>query len=254
MNATHSVLGVFAHPDDETFGPGGTLARLSDEGHTVHLLCATRGEAGTIGDSASYGPARLAELRTAELIDACRVLGLEPPRFLDLPDGGLSALDPDRLLRPIVEAVRRHGPSILIVFDKGGLSGHADHRTMTARALEAFDAAASSAYAPELGAPHAVARVWAYCFPESMASRVTFRQLVSTPDEKVDARIDILAVAPRKHAAVAAHASQKPFIDRLAEEVGDLDAYWSPEAFVLERSRAALPAGERPVDDLFAGM
>ena len=100
------VLGVFAHPDDETFGPGATLARLAAEGHAVHLVTATRGEAGTMGPSARLGPRALADLREKELAAACGVLGLQAPLQLSLPDGGLAGLAPETLLRPIVRAVR----------------------------------------------------------------------------------------------------------------------------------------------------
>jgi LmbE family N-acetylglucosaminyl deacetylase len=76
------LLAVFAHPDDESFRPGGTLARLARLGVRVWVLCATRGEAGVPG----LDPAQTGRMREAELQCACLALGIEPPRFLDYQD------------------------------------------------------------------------------------------------------------------------------------------------------------------------
>jgi len=248
------VLGLFAHPDDETFGPGASLARLASEGHEVHLFCATRGDAGTIGTSAGLGGRALALLREAELHRACRALGLREPEILDLPDGGLARLEDVTLLRPMVRVIRAVRPEVLVSFHADGISGHLDHRTVTARAARAFDLAAQADLWPDLGPAHAPARFWAYCIPDSKAQRLTARRLFSVPDAEVDAELDVAAHLPAKRAAVAAHASQKPFIDWLEEQLGGLDGYWAEDAFVLAAARVPLPGGARPVRDLFAGM
>jgi LmbE family N-acetylglucosaminyl deacetylase len=247
------VLGLFAHPDDETFGPGGTLARLAAEGHTVHLLCATRGEAGTIGESPRFGRRRLADLREEELHGACRALGIQSPEILWLPDSGLARLEDATLVRPMVRAIRRHRPRLLVTFHDDGVSGHADHRRVTASARQAFHMAGEEGTWPDLGPPHRPRRLWTYAIPASKARLVTYRKLFAVPDETLDAVIDVRPYLKRKKAAVRAHASQKPFIDRLDREVGGLDPFWAEEAFVLaEGDRPA--AEERPVDDLFLGL
>jgi LmbE family N-acetylglucosaminyl deacetylase len=249
------VLGLFAHPDDETFGPGGTLALLGARGDRVRVVCATRGEAGTIDRSAFLGKKRLAALRETELAAACRALGIEPPSMLHLPDGGLHRLDPETLQRPFVRAIREYRPDILITFHSGGISGHRDHRTVTVRALEAFEMAADPDRWPYLGAPWAAARVWCYSLPESQAARVTFRTLHAVPDDEIDAVLDVSRHLAAERAAVGAHASQKAFVDHLESFLGDLDGFWSEEAFVLAAARTPLPrSAARPVDDLFLGM
>ena len=247
------VLGLFAHPDDETFGPGATLARLAAEGHDVHLLTATRGEAGTIGKSSSLGRQELASVREAELVAACVALGIHPPEILTLPDSGLGRLEEETLLRPFVRKIRSVRPDIIISFHAEGISGHLDHRTVTLRALTAFERAADPEVWPYLGDPFAVQRFWAYSVPESRARRVTTRKLYSVRDDEVDAVLDVRAHVPAKKAAVEAHASQKPFIDRLEQDLGGLDDYWAQESFVLAASRIPL-AGPRPVGDLFEGL
>jgi N-acetylglucosamine malate deacetylase 2 len=248
-----TVLGLFAHPDDETFGPGATLAMLAAQGHVVHLLCATRGEAGTIGRSASLGRRELASVREAELKAACRALGTREPEILTLPDSGLARLEDETLLRPIVRAIRSVRPQVLVSFHADGISGHTDHRTVSARTLRAFDLAADRALWPDLGAPHAATRFWAYCIPETKARRITTRRIFSVPDESVDALLDVRSHIPAKRAAVAAHASQKPFIDRLEQDLGGLEEQWSTEAFILAAARVPLD-GARPARDLFEGI
>jgi len=248
-----TVLGVFAHPDDETFGPGATLARLAAEGNPVHLLTATRGEAGTIGRSSSLGRQELASVREAELIAACAALGILPPEILTLPDSGLARLEEETLLRPIVRKIRSVRPDILISFHAEGISGHADHRTVTARTLRAFELAADPAVWPYLGSPFAPQRFWAYSISESRARRVTTRRLFAVPDDAVDAVLDVRAYVQAKRAAVAAHATQKPFIDKLEQDLGGIDDYWAEESFVLAATRAPL-TGSRPVGDLFDGL
>lgn len=250
---SRTVLGLFAHPDDETFGPGATLARLAAEGHAVHLLTATRGEAGTIGQSASLGRQELASVREAELVAACAALGIHPPEILTLPDSGLVRLEEETLLRPFVRKIRAVRPDIIMSFQAEGISGHLDHRTVTARAHAAFELAADPNLWPYLGAPFAVQRFWAYSITESRARRITTRRLFAVPDHAIDAILDVGAYVSAKKAAVAAHGSQKSFIDRMEQDLGGLDEYWAQEFFVLAAARAPL-TGPRPVHDLFEGM
>ena len=248
-----SVLGLFAHPDDETFGPGATLARLAGEGHDVHLLTATRGEAGTIGKSASLGRQELASVREAELVAACAALGIHPPEILTLPDSGLVRLEEETLLRPFVRKIRAVRPDIVVSFHAEGISGHLDHRIVTLRAHAAFERAADPDLWPYLGPSFAVQRFWAYSVTESRARRITTRRLFAVPDDAVDAVLDVRAYVPAKKAAVAAHASQRAFIDRMEQDLGGLDDYWAQESFVLAAARTPL-SGSRPARDLFDGL
>jgi LmbE family N-acetylglucosaminyl deacetylase len=247
------VLGIFAHPDDETFGPGGTLALLART-HAVHLVCATRGESGTIGDSGSYGRRALAAIRERELCAACRELGIRPPWILPFPDGGLHRLEEETLVLPFVRAIRAVRPDILITFHENGLSGHSDHRTVTRRVVTAFRAAGETRR-PELGPPHAPARLWVYSIPESRAARLTARKLHAVPDDALDAVLDVTEGMPAREAAIRAHATQKPFIDWVNQRVENPATFWGREGFMLRDARVPLPPdAPRPVDDLFLGL
>lgn len=245
MTATVDVLAVFAHPDDETFGPGGTLAKLTRTGRSVHLLTMTCGEAGTIDKSAAMGRRNLAALRRHELRTACAVLGIEGLTQLHLPDSGLIRLEEETLLRPIVGAIRRYRPRLVMTFHGDGISGHPDHRTVTRRVKTGFDLAMDPGCWPDLGGPHAAWRLWTYAVTREYSDRVTWRKLHAVDEEALSARVDVTEYVAVKRAAVAAHASQAKFIRDLEEQLGDLE-FWNREGFTLER-------GEKPgrlLDDL----
>lgn len=144
-----TVLAVFAHPDDESLACGGTLARLSDAGARVVLMCASRGEHGSISDPALVPDGNLARVRTAELEDAARVLGIAELIVLDHPDGDLRWAHVPQLHAEIVSAVETHVPDAVITFAEDGLYWHLDHvgvheRTYTA--VRSFGAAAPPLY------------------------------------------------------------------------------------------------------------
>lgn len=83
-------MAVFAHPDDEAYGTGGTLARYAAEGVDVHVVTATRGEAGEIAEPDMATAANLPFVRERELRCACRAYGVQPPHFLEYMDGQLT--------------------------------------------------------------------------------------------------------------------------------------------------------------------
>jgi LmbE family N-acetylglucosaminyl deacetylase len=86
---TKTILAVLAHPDDESFGLGGTLALYAQKGYDTYLVCATRGEAGTVDASYLNGFKDTAELRTGELLRAAKILGLRDVFFLGYRDSGM---------------------------------------------------------------------------------------------------------------------------------------------------------------------
>jgi LmbE family N-acetylglucosaminyl deacetylase len=135
--AGRTVLGIFAHPDDESLACGGTLARLADAGARVILLCASRGEAGSISDPALVPDGDLGGVRARELRDAAAVLGVAEVIVLDHADGDLRWKDVPQLLAEIVDAIQRYQPDAVITFAEDGLYWHLDHigvheRTYTA--------------------------------------------------------------------------------------------------------------------------
>jgi len=135
--AGRTVLGIFAHPDDESLACGGTFARLADAGARVVLVCASRGEAGSISDPALVPDGDLGGVRARELRDAAAVLGVAEVIVLDHADGDLRWEDVPQLHAEIVDAIARFRPDAVITFAEDGLYWHLDHigvheRTYTA--------------------------------------------------------------------------------------------------------------------------
>jgi LmbE family N-acetylglucosaminyl deacetylase len=132
-----TILVVFAHPDDESLACGGTIARLADAGARVVLLCASRGEKGSVSDRALIANDDLATVRTRELHEAAGVLGIADVLIFEHPDGSLRWADVPQLHVEIVLAIQRHKPDAVITFAEDGLYWHLDHigvheRTFTA--------------------------------------------------------------------------------------------------------------------------
>jgi LmbE family N-acetylglucosaminyl deacetylase len=148
---SQTLLAVFAHPDDESFGPGGTLARYGAEGVAVHLICATRGEVGE-SDVDELGDCEdLACRREEELRCAADVLGLKAVHLLDYQDSGMAGspanrhpralvqADRDALAEQVADLMRRLRPQVVLTFDPFGGYGHPDHIAMHRAAVAAFE-------------------------------------------------------------------------------------------------------------------
>lgn len=146
-----TLLVILAHPDDESFGPGGTLAKYAHEGVAVHYLCGTRGESGTIDSHRLDGFADAGELRAAELMCAARELKLAGVHFLGFRDSGMVGTSdnehPDSLhAAPLDEVARRIGgyiinlrPNAIVTHDQFGGYGHPDHIKLNQAVLRAYE-------------------------------------------------------------------------------------------------------------------
>ena len=191
------LLAMFAHPDDETFAIGGTLARYADAGAEVHVWCATRGEAGRLnGERAS--PEETRAVRTEELGRAIDALGVHAVHALEFPDGSLRP--DDRAGRQAAaEALRRVQPEVVITFGADGVTGHADHLAVHRWVDDALRDLASTA------------RVFYVTYPGPI-SDATGGRIAARPDDQIVATLDIRPWRNAKIAAIDAHASQRfPF-------------------------------------------
>jgi len=122
-----TILVVFAHPDDESLACGGTIARLADAGARVVLLCATRGEKGTVSDPSLVGTEDVGSVRSRELHEAAKVLGISDVLIFDHPDGDIRWADVPALHVEIVLAIQKYKPDGVITFGEDGLYWHLDH-------------------------------------------------------------------------------------------------------------------------------
>src|SRR5216683_7150442 len=141
------ILGVFAHPDDESFCAGGTLARYVASGAEVMVVSATRGEAGQIRSAGVATRRTLGQVREQELYLACQRLGVQHSVCLDYGDGMLQEVDQDVLIGEIVEIICSFRPDVVITFGPDGGYGHPDHIAISAATTAACAVAAQDGHA-----------------------------------------------------------------------------------------------------------
>jgi LmbE family N-acetylglucosaminyl deacetylase len=234
-----SLLAVVAHPDDESFGPGGTLALYAARGVRVHVVCATRGELGSAPPEVMHGHASVADMREAELRCAASQLGLSNLQILGYRDSGmqgspdnqhpqaLAAAPVDEVAARIVRWMRELRPQVVITSDPIGGYGHPDHIAVNRATLKAFAAAGDPLLYPDGLPPHQPAKLYYHTFPRG-ALRLLVRVLgilgrdprrwgrnqdidltiIAAEDYPVHARIDVRQSALAKQQASACHASQ----------------------------------------------
>src|SRR3954452_3586014 len=156
------LMCVLAHPDDESLGTGGALAKSAAEGVGTYLVTATRGERGRYGDSPeSPGPAIVGKAREGELRAAAIELGLREVAFLDYEDGSVDNVDPRDAHAKIAGHLRRVRPHVVITFGPEGAYGHPDHIAISQMTTSAIVCAADPSFTtePALAEPHRVSKL-----------------------------------------------------------------------------------------------
>jgi LmbE family N-acetylglucosaminyl deacetylase len=205
-----SMLLVFAHPDDESFGMAGTVKKYTQQGVPVDLICATRGEKGARLDvpaNVDTGTAREAELRAAAAI-----MGIRNIYFLGYIDAELDKADADEVINKIKDIMRRVQPEIVITFGPDGISGHTDHVTIGKAATKAFERLLSEGSGSR--------KLYYVTIAASAVPNADDFGVATRPDEQVTISIDISDYLDSKIQAIAAHASQqdaREFIEMLKE-------------------------------------
>jgi len=127
MQNTPSLLVVLSHPDDESMGCGGLILRHTRAGVPVHLICATRGEAGWSGKPPGAKKEDLGRIRTGELEEAAVALAVSGVELWDYPDGGVDKCDPQEITQRIWEQITRLHPKAVVGWGPDGVYGHPDH-------------------------------------------------------------------------------------------------------------------------------
>ncbi len=274
------LMAILAHPDDESLGTGGTLARYASEGVQVSVVTATLGQAGRFGEHRGGpghpGPEALGRIREAELRAACDALGVHALSLLGYHDGQLDRADPAEAIARIAGEIRRLTPQVVITFAPDGAYGHPDHIAISQLATGAIVAAADpgSAAAPLPGAgfdfrphpPHAVSKLYYMVATaamwevyEAMTKKLVSvvdgveRQAVPWPDWSVTTRIDTLAHWETAWRAVSCHVSQMSIYDKLRDLSPDLHGkLWGEQHYYRAFSR--VNGGRARETDLFEGL
>jgi len=202
------LLLLFAHPDDETFTAGGTLALHAQKGWDVTLVCATDGERGQQGrrglDDTAYG-----ELRIAELQRAARILGIGQIIRLSWGDGTVANRNGDQAVADLLEIIEHTKPHAILTFGPDGISGHRDHVAMSDFATAAWRKALISAKQPP---PRLFYVACGLAIPSCCLQENRERTIV-----QANLRVAIETVWPEKLQAMQAYRSQAHLLDLLRE-------------------------------------
>lgn len=187
------LVGVFAHPDDESFGPSGTIAKFTKT-HDVYILCATKGEEG-------MGPkSNLGKIRAQELRNSAKILGIKEVYFLGFLDGTLSNNLYHKLASEIESILNELKPEIIITTEPNGVSGHIDHITVSMVTTYVFKKLPSAK------------TLMYYCIDEKAAAKMSKYFIYFPPGykrSKVDKIVNIEKYWYLKQKAMYAHKSQK---------------------------------------------
>lgn len=132
-----TILGVWAHPDDEAYLMAGTALMATAAGSKVACVTATVGEAGESADEERWPRDQLGTIRREELAASLAIVGIEDHTQLDFPDGGLARIDRPTGVRRLAEVVERVQPDTILTFGPDGMTGHSDHVTISEWAVEA---------------------------------------------------------------------------------------------------------------------
>jgi LmbE family N-acetylglucosaminyl deacetylase len=132
-----TILGVWAHPDDEAYLSAGLMAMAVDVGSRVVCVTATRGELGSM-DLERWPVATLADVRTRELAVSLELLGVSEHVWLDYPDGGCADVPADEAVDRLVTLIDDVEPDTFFTFGPDGMTGHDDHRTVSEWTSAAF--------------------------------------------------------------------------------------------------------------------
>jgi LmbE family N-acetylglucosaminyl deacetylase len=263
------LMAILAHPDDESMGIGGTLARYADEGVETYLVTATRGERGWIGNpSANPGLQALGEIRERELLAAADVLSLKQVEILGYIDGDLDQAGPAGVTPKLVGVVRRVRPDVVITFGPDGAFGHPDHIAISQLTSAALVCAADSGYKDEIGAnpSHRVAKLYhkIWTAEEDAVFEAAFgdvvmlvdgdeRRAMGWPAWSITTRIDTADYWQTCWQAIACHRSQLRAYDKLlALPEEQHRALWGNQGFA--RAYSLVNGGRAVERDLFEGL
>ncbi len=132
-----TILGVWAHPDDEAYLSAGVMARAVRSGSRVVCVTATRGEGGSMDEDA-WPPDKMGEVRTAELERSLAALGVDEHVWLDLPDIDMDTTLPEHGYGRVAKIVREVRPDTILTFGSDGMTDHAAHKSVSAWATRAL--------------------------------------------------------------------------------------------------------------------
>lgn len=235
-----TLLYIFPHPDDESFGPAPAIARQIREGHDVHLLTLTKGGATKQRHALGLSVEEMGDVREKEMHCVARTLGLADLTILDMPDGGMKHLDPLAIAEAIEERIRAVRPQVIVTYAVHGISGHPDHLVSHAVVKDLF------CRLRQRGDEAAPARLALFTIAEDQKEGAP-EHLKTSPAGDIGARVSF---SPEDRAAAEAALACYETYRAVVEAHRPLDTVASGVAFELfgEEPRAA------PLADITAGL
>lgn len=267
MDDSLRLMAILAHPDDESLGVGGVLARYADEGVETYLVTATRGERGRYFDNEDRpSDEEVGKVREAELRAAAEELGVGEVNLLGYLDGELDRADPEEAIRRIVGHVRRLRPHVVVTFDPFGAYGHPDHIAISQLATSAAVVAADPGFGDDPHPPHRVSKL--YYFVDDAdhwaAYQAAFKKLVSRvdgverqampwPEWSITTRVDTRRYWETVWRAVERHETQMAIYGKLADLGPEHhEGLWGSQTFY--RAFSSVNGGRELETDLFEGL
>ncbi|MEP7135833.1 MAG: PIG-L family deacetylase [Chloroflexota bacterium] len=269
MPTNLKLLAVFAHPDDESMGMGGTLAKYAAEGVETYYVCASRGERGWFGsEETNPGFERLGQIRTQELENAVKELGMCGLYFLDYIDGEVDQAPHAEIINKIVTHIRRIQPQVVVTFPPDGNYGHPDHIAIGQFTNAAIMCAADASYKDSENLPsHRVSKLYYMVDGEGFINLVApFMGDMTFPvDDQVRGEVawkewmitTHIEMADHCHAAwraIQCHQSQMPTIGALAEIHPDAATAVLAMQGTFFRAFSLVNGGRKIETDLFEGL
>lgn len=263
------LLAVFAHPDDESMGMGGTLAKYAAEGVEMHLISASRGERGWAGsEEQNPGLSILGQIRTEELKNAVKELGIKGLHFLDYIDGDVDQAHYAEAVSKIVTHIRRIKPQVVVTFPPDGNYGHPDHIAIGQFTSAAIVCAVDANYEDaENLAAHRVSKFYYMVDAENFINLIApFMEDMTFPvdgqtrgefpwkDWMVTTRIDMAEHCNAAWRAIQCHKSQLPTLGALAEMPEDAASSILAMQGTFYRAFSLVNGGRKVEADLFEGL
>ncbi|HUZ44000.1 MAG TPA: PIG-L family deacetylase [Acidimicrobiales bacterium] len=272
-----TLMAVHAHPDDESSSTGGVLAHYSDQGIRTVLVTCTNGEYGDGPEHVKPGedghdPELVAKVRLEELRTACAHLGVSDLELLGYHDSGMSDWEYKDHAHtfcnvPMEESVGRltglmehYRPDVVVTYDDMGGYNHPDHiraHDIAVAAVEQTDIPAKLYFIgrrrrdwEKLRERMEAAGIEVPNFPQRQATPEAMARMEEM-EQRISTTVDTSAVAARKRAALAAHASQLDQSWWLKFPQDMFTEVFSHESFIRVRDRSGAPL---PEDDLFSGL
>lgn len=229
MNTNQSILLIYPHPDDETLFSGGIIAKYVQQGATIHLVTATRGEKGRT--SGECPQEQLATTREQELRAVGKLLGIKTITFLNYGDKTLAHMDSSEITQKIAQIIREISPQVLITFGPEGANGHEDHKALHLFVQQAINLAANQHSIPaSTHPPYAIPRVYYVNLPPQLRQHLGLPKTTSTPNTI----INIKEVSDIKLKALQLHRTQALSLHKFLNPDDEILQYaLAQEAFTL---------------------